>query len=230
MEKNQYKLCFEVLRRFNKTGILDGLILIGSWCLYFYKDYFENIPYTDIATIRTRDIDFLVPIPARIKKEVDIPKMLEDLGFVIEFKGSKGYIKLDHPDLILEFLVPEKGRGSDKPYRLPQLGMNATPLRFLSFLTDNVIRVKVEDFYINVPHPANFALHKLIIFSRKSKEDKALKDRNTAIEILKALFNKKEARIVKSTFNYMPQKWQKKILDNLKSIEEPEIVKTLMVF
>ncbi|MDP2911532.1 MAG: GSU2403 family nucleotidyltransferase fold protein, partial [Candidatus Omnitrophota bacterium] len=138
MEKNQYKLCFEVLRRFNKAGILDGLILIGSWCLYFYKDYFENISYIDISTIRTRDIDFLVPIPARIKKEADIPNLLKDLGFVIEFKGSKGYIKLDHPDLIVEFLVPEKGRGSDKPYRLPQLGMNATPLRFLSFLTDNV--------------------------------------------------------------------------------------------
>ncbi|MBU1912537.1 MAG: nucleotidyltransferase domain-containing protein [Candidatus Omnitrophica bacterium] len=228
MEKKQYELCVEVLRRFNKAGILDGLILIGSWCLYFYKGYFKNISYIDISTIRTRDIDFLVPIPARIKKEVDIPKLLEDLGFVIEFKGSKGYIKLDHPDLIVEFLVPEKGRGSGRPYKLPQLGMNATPLRFLSFLTDNVIRVKVEDFYINVPHPANFALHKLIIFSRRAKEDKALKDKNTAIEILKALFNKGEVRIVKSIFNSMLQKWQKKILDNLDSIGEQEIAKILI--
>jgi len=228
VEKNQYKLCFEVLRRFNKASILDGLILIGSWCLYFYKDYFKNISYIDISTIRTRDMDFLVPIPVRIKKEVDIPKMLRDLGFIIEFKGSKGYIKLDHPDLILEFLVPEKGRGSDKPYRLPQLGMNATPLRFLSFLADNLIRVKVEDFYINVPHPANFALHKLIIFSRRTKEDKALKDKNTAVAILKALFNKGEKRIVNSIFNSIPQKWQKKILDNLKSIGEQEIAKILI--
>ncbi len=228
MEKNQYKLCLEVLRRFNKAGILDGLILIGSWCLYFYKDYFENMPYIDISTIKTRDIDFLVPIPAKIKEEVDIPELLKNLGFVIDFKGSKGYIKLDHPDLIVEFLVPEKGRGSDKPYKLPQLGLNATPLRFLSFLTDNVIRIKVEDFYINMPHPANFALHKLIICSRRSKEDKALKDRNSAIEILKALFSKKEEHIVKSIFSSMPEKWQKKILDNLKSIEEPEIAKILI--
>lgn len=228
MEKNQYKLCMEVLRRFNKAGILDGLILIGSWCLYFYKDYFKNIPYIDIAAIKTRDIDFLVKVPVKIKKEVDIPKLLKDLGFVIDFKGSKGYIKLDHPDLILEFLVPEIGKGSDKPYRLPQLGLNATPLRFLSFLTDNIIRVKLEDFYLNIPHPANFALHKLIIFSRRLKEDKALKDKNTAIEILKALSNKGEKRIVKSIFNSMPQKWQKKILNNLKSIEEPEIANILI--
>lgn len=227
MEKNQYELCLEVLRRFNKVGILDGLIIIGSWCLYFYKDYFENISYIDIATIRTRDIDFLVPIPMRIKNEVDVPKLLKDLGFVIDFKGSEGYIKLDHPDLIVEFLVPEKGRGSGKPYKLPQLGMNATPLRFLNFLTDNVIRVKVAAFYINVPHPANFALHKLIIFSRRLKADKALKDKNTAIEILKALFTKGEERIVKSIFNSMPQKWQKKILDNLDSIGEQKIANIL---
>jgi len=227
VEKNQYKLCLEVLRRFNKAGILDGLILIGSWCLYFYKDYFENIPYIDMTTIRTRDIDFLVPIPARIKKEVDVPKLLKDLGFVIDFKGAKGYIKLDHPDLILEFLVPEKGKGSDKPRKLPLLGMNAVPLRFLSFLADNVIRVKVEDFYINVPHPVNFALHKLIIFSRRAKEDKALKDRNSAIEILKALSNKGEKRVVKSIFNSMPQKWRKKILDNLDSMGAQDISKIL---
>ncbi|MBU4312550.1 MAG: nucleotidyltransferase domain-containing protein [Candidatus Omnitrophica bacterium] len=215
MEKNQYKLCLEVLRRFNKEGILDGLILIGSWCLYFYKDYFKETPYIDIAALKTRDIDFLVPIPSKIRKSVDVPELLKDLGFVTDFKGQKGYIKLDHPDLILEFLVPEKGRGSDQPYKLPQLGINATALRFLSFLIDNVIRVKVEDFYINVPHPANFALHKLIIFQRRATEHKALKDKNTAIEVLKALFNKGDSRIVKKTLDSIPRKWKSKIMKGL---------------
>ncbi|MBU1853941.1 MAG: nucleotidyltransferase domain-containing protein [Candidatus Omnitrophica bacterium] len=215
MEKNQYKLCLEVLRRFNKAGILDRLILIGSWCLYFYKDYFKKTPYIDIAAIKTRDIDFLVPTPLKIRKSVDVPELLKDLGFVTDFKGSKGYIKLDHPDLILEFLVPEKGRGTDQPYKLPQLGLNATSLRFLSFLTDNVMRVKVEDFYLNVPHPANFALHKLIIFQRRAREHKALKDKNTAIEILKALRNKGEDHIIKKTLDAIPQKWKNKVVKGL---------------
>ncbi|MHC4122914.1 MAG: GSU2403 family nucleotidyltransferase fold protein [Planctomycetota bacterium] len=219
MEKNQYKLCLEVLRRFNKTGILDGLILIGSWCLYFYKDYFKKTPYIDITALKTRDMDFLVPIPPKIRKSVDVPELLKDLGFVTDFKGSKGYIKLDHPDLILEFLVPERGRGSDRPYKLPQLGINATSLRFLSFLIDNVIRVKVEDFYINVPHPANFALHKLIIFQRRAREHKALKDKNTAIEILKALLNKDEGRIVKKTLDSIPRKWKSKVIKGLEGEE-----------
>jgi len=215
VEKNQYKLCLEVLKRFNKAGILDGFILIGSWCLYFYKAYFKKTPYIDVSTLRTRDIDFLIPIQPKIRISVDVPELLKDLGFVTDFKGSRGYIKLDHPDLILEFLVPEKGRGDDRPYRLPQLGMNATSLRFLSFLMDNVIRIKVEDFYINVPHPANFALHKLIIFQRRTKEYKVLKDKNTAIGVLRALLDKGEGHIIKKTLGSVPQKWKKKIIKGL---------------
>ncbi|MFH1753239.1 MAG: hypothetical protein ABH875_03555 [Candidatus Omnitrophota bacterium] len=104
MEKKQYELCLEVLRRLNKAGVLNNFILIGSWCVYFYKDYFSEAPY--------------------IRGEADMPELLKDLGFVTTFKGSEGYIKLDHPDLILELLVPERGKGMNKPYPLPKLGMN----------------------------------------------------------------------------------------------------------
>ena len=130
MEKKQSDLCFEILRRFHNAGILDDLILIGSWCVYFYKEYFNDMPYIDQSTMRTRDIDFLIDKPTKIKHTVNIPELLKDLGFVTIFKGREGYIKLDHPDLMLEFLVPEKGKGTDKPVPLTKLGMNAVALRF----------------------------------------------------------------------------------------------------
>ena len=224
MEKKQSDLCLEILKRFHKAGILGNLILIGSWCLYFYKDYFSDVPYINTITLKTRDIDFLISNPSKIKGEADIPEILNDLGFVVQFKGSQGYIKLDHPDLILEFLVPERGRGIDKPYRLPNLGINAVALRFLDFLSDNTIKVKVENFYLTLPHPANFALHKLIIFQRRTKEEKAAKDRYAAIEILKALINRKETNIIRSVFNSIPQKWQKKIIKGLEEAKEDEIL------
>lgn len=227
MEKSQYKLCLEILRRFNKSGILKDFILIGSWCVYFYKDYFSNVPYIDQATIKTRDIDFLINNPSIIKQEVDVPLLLKDLGFVTMIKGSKGYIKLDHPDLLLEFLTPEKGKGTDKPVPLPKLGMNAVALRFLSFLSLNTIKVKVEDFYITLPHPANFALHKLIISQRRPKQDKAVKDRNIAIEILKALIKKDESSIIKKVFNSVPKKWQARIIKGIKMSNEAEILEIL---
>lgn len=223
MEKKQYDLCLEILRRFHREGILKDLILIGSWCVYFYKGYFGNVPYIDQATIKTRDIDFLLDDPAKIKHAVNIPELLKDLGFVTIFKGREGYIKLDHPDLILEFLVPERGKGADRPVPLPELGLNAIALRFLSFLSSNTIKVQVERFDLILPHPANFALHKLIIFQRRLKEEKAVKDRDVAIKVLKALMNKGETKIIKKVFNSLPKKWRGKIIKGLKEIMESEI-------
>lgn len=227
MEKKQYDLCLEILRRFHKEQILDNLILIGSWCVFFYKDYFSSEPRIEHIALKTRDIDFLIDAPNRITHKVDVPELLKDLGFVVDFRGDKGHIKLDHPDLILEFLVPEKGRGIDKPYRIPAFSINATALRFLDFLSSNTIKIKIEDFYLTLPHPANFALHKLIIFQRRAKKEKAEKDKNTAIEILRALINKGEADIIKNIFRSVHRKWQNKILKGLKGVGEKGIEEIL---
>lgn len=227
MEKKQYELCLEILRRFNKADILKHFILIGSWCVLFYKDYFESNDSIKYTAIKTRDIDFLISAPSKIQVNVDIPALLQDLGFMVIFRGQKGYIQLDHPDLILEFLVPEKGRGTNKPYALPQLKVNAVALRFLNFLTDSTIKVKVENFFVAVPHPANFALHKLIIFQRRRNEDKAAKDRSSAVEILKALIEKGEAQTIVKIFASVPSKWQAKIIKGLEAAGEREILNIL---
>ena len=107
--------------------------------------------------------------------------------------------------------------------------MNAVALRFLNFLTDNTIKVKVENFFVAVTHPANFALHKLIIFQRRRNEDKAVKDRNSAVEILKALIGKGEAQTVVKIFTSVPTKWQSKIIKGLETAGEKEILKILKI-
>ncbi len=203
MEK-RYALFLEVLRRFQTAGLLKELVLIGSWCQHFYRSYFTGMRYT--PTIRTRDIDFLVPVPFRIKNKVDVEELLRDEGFVVTFSGGAGYMKLMHPELIVEFLVPEKGKGSDRPYPLPQLGMNAQPLRFLDYLLQNTIRIEAEGLKINVPHPAAFALHKLIISARRTKEEKLLKDRKEALAVLTALVRKGDEGEIKSMLDRMPSR------------------------
>ena len=60
VEEKKYKLCIEVLKRFNRAGILKHLILVGSWSIYFYKYYFNSPGYSTF--IRTTDIDFLIPV------------------------------------------------------------------------------------------------------------------------------------------------------------------------
>jgi len=225
VEKNQYELCLEVLRRLNRAGVLKDVILIGSWCIPFYQSYFSGTKY--YSTIRTRDIDFLIPHPRNIRAKVDIPGLLKDLGFIIGYKGAKGYIKLEHPDLVVEFLSPERGKGTDKPIPIPKLGVNAVALRFLNMLTENTIKITIENFEVWLSHPVNFALHKLIIFQRRLKEDKAAKDRNAAIEILKALISKGETATIKHVFNSMIPKWQKKVIVGLEEVREKDILNIL---
>jgi len=223
--EKRYALFLEVLRRFQAAGLLKELILIGSWCQHFYRSYFTGLRYT--PTIRTRDIDFLVPVPFRFKNKVDVEELLRDEGFVVTFSGGAGYMKLMHPDLIVEFLVPEKGKGSDRPYPLPQLSMNAQPLRFLDYLLQNTIRIEAEGLKINVPHPAAFALHKLIISARRTKEEKLVKDRKEALAILTALVRKGDAGEIRKMFEKMPTGWRKKVLDALTETDNVEIMRIL---
>lgn len=60
MEKKTFNICLEVLKRLEKASVLKHIVLIGSWAIYLYKYYFESKKYS--TYIRTRDIDFLIPV------------------------------------------------------------------------------------------------------------------------------------------------------------------------
>ncbi len=169
METNQYRLCEEILRRLHGAGVLDGLVVAGSWCMVFYQAYFDSKNFT--PTIRTRDLDLAVPIPKQFTSKTDITELLGDLGFVTDFRGSEGYMRLMHPDLILEFLVPERGRGSDEAFDIPELGVNAQRLRFLDLSLTDTIAVNYRGIPLRLPHPVRFALHKLIVAGRRKNEN-----------------------------------------------------------
>jgi len=225
VEKKQYELCVEVLRRLNKAGVLKNLILVGSWCIPFYTNYFKNVKYA--SSIRTRDVDFMVPGQIHIRTKVDLVELLKDLGFVVGFQGREGYIRLDHPELAIEFLVPERGRGSNKPFPLKEIGINAQPLRYLNLLTQHVIQAKVEGIAITLPHPVIFAFHKLIIAQFRKNADKVAKDNETALRILKAVIDKGELPAIKRIFNSMLPKWREKVLKAIRMEGESELLQIL---
>ncbi len=213
MEKSQYELCVEVLRRLNRAGVLKHVILVGSWCTLLYQGYFTSRAYA--PSLKTRDIDLLIPRPSTLDSRTNVADLLKDLGFVVGFAGQEGYIRREHPQLIVEFLVPERGRPSDKPYPLPKLGLNAQALRFLDFLAQNMITVKLQEIPVIVPHPAHFALHKLLVLSRRPTPEKRAKDREAALRILRALLDKGEEDLVKSIFHVMPQRWRTRVKKEL---------------
>ena len=224
MVKKQSDLYRDVLRRLAEEGVLSHVVLIGSWCGQLYRDYFKTKKYT--PTIRTRDIDFLIPIPPRFDKKVDLQEVFQTLGFNIAFQGRGGYIRFEHPNLIIEFLVPERGRGTDKPYPVPTLGINAQPLRFLDILAQDTIRVPFDNITVTVPHPANFAVHKLIISTRRAKSEKRDKDRALAVEILRTLHDVGKADSITNLLQSLPKNWQKLARQALTETPHPDTLDT----
>jgi len=216
VDANQYKLLQEVLFRLDRSKVLEDLVLVGGWCVYFYREYYFKKSF--ISPFRTPDLDFLVPHPDRLHVQADIPGLLEDLGFVRDFRGEQGYLQLSHPDLRIEFLVHEKGRGTAGPVALKAWKMNAQPLRFMDVLLSRMVELKVENVKIRVPHPACFSFQKLIISSRRTGRSahKAENDRKSAIEVLKELLRQKdEGRIIKDVFAKLGLKQQRQILKML---------------
>ena len=215
---SQRTLCRSVLERLAQAGGLGDVVLIGSWCLEGYKGYFGRT--TPLTTLRTRDIDFLVPQPMHMHASADVPALLEDLGFVTDFHRG-GYIRLIHPELIVEFLVPERGRGTDRPVRLPRLGINAQALRFLNVLEEHTITATLEGVQVRMPHPAAFALHKLLIAPRRQGHaGKQAKDVEAAMAVLDALRAHGDEKSVRQHFTSMPPRWQARIRQELKARQE----------
>jgi hypothetical protein len=225
VEKKKYDLCMIVLHRLQDAGILEEVVLVGSWCMLFYETHFESIAYH--SPIHTRDIDFVVPHPGQLRHSVDIPELLKDLGFIIGFAGEQGYIKLQHPELIVAFLVPEHGRGREVPYPLPKLGLNAEPLRFLDLLCANTITCDRDGLILRAPHPACFALHKLLICHRRRNKEKAEKDQQTAVYVLRRLIENNEWAVVLSVFGGLRLGWKKTIAVVLREIGETELADRL---
>jgi hypothetical protein len=222
MQSKQSELCCEVLRRLDREGVLKHTVLIGSWCLLAYESFFTDTQYR--PGIRTRDIDLLIPTPTRFDHDVDLEALLHDIDFVISHKGRDGYIRFVHEDLMVEFIVPERGRASDKPFPLPELGVNAQPLRFMDFLADNTIRLWFGDVRVSVPHPANFALLKLIVSERRAKPVKRDNDQRQAVEVLRALLDSGRQNMLRKVFSSMPKKWQKTVLKQLSELPLAEEV------
>lgn len=144
----QFGLFHKTVNTLGEAGILDDLILIGSWCLYFYRIIFNDSD--NIPLIRTVDLDFLLRNPPKISSNVDVSSLLIQLGFTEEYSLMQGFSKFIHPDLEVEFLIPEKGRGKDGPHRIEKININAQGLRYVGILQDHTMKVPFGEFSENL--------------------------------------------------------------------------------
>lgn len=215
---DQRELFLKVLAEFQEAGVLKDLVLIGSWCHYFYRAYFDDAP--EIPLVRTLDLDFLIPGPRPAR--ADIPGVLAALDFKAVRQYPSGLVKYGHPDLEVEFLVPERGKGSDRPVRIDALGVNAQALGFLGILADHAMEIKHGGVAVLVPEPAAYVLHKFIIARRRARKEKEERDLRAAKELGEFILRyENQQSMLREIFSSFPNRWQQKVIDSVKSESKP---------
>jgi len=189
---------FRVIRRLLDHGFFKaGGVLVGTHAFLAYGNLL-GVSWGDAS--RTQDVDFAhagksvsIALPANI--EVDVHRAIESLemGFLpissLAGKAGATYLNPKEPDFRLDFLTP-RHRGGDTPIEHPQLRVTLQPLRFIEYPLENVVQVAIFSAegtgVVNVPHPARYALHKLLVYGERSGSyiQKANKDLAQAAALL----------------------------------------------
>ena len=218
MEK-EHDLFFAILTRLDKAEVLRNIILIGGWCPLVYKEFFGNP--IEISMQRTADLDLLIPNPPRIHKDVDVPLIFEELGFDRKVSLLDGYEKYVHPDIEVEFLTPERGRGRGKPYTIDRLHINAQGLRYLDLIQSHVMKTSYKGIPINVPEPTAYVLHKFIVSDRRKKSFKREKDIETARQLGEYLLEQEnQKKEMQKIYLSMPKKWKRDLMKIVRGASE----------
>ncbi|MBI5445378.1 MAG: nucleotidyltransferase domain-containing protein, partial [Deltaproteobacteria bacterium] len=153
----------------------------------------------DHAALRTQDIDLAadsvlgVAVPADLQD--DVPSTLErlEMGFLpvppLNSKAPSTSFRTRGGLLRLDLLTVVKRANRTEPVFLPQLKASAMPLPFMDYLLEEPIRAAVVDrggVLVNVPSPARFALHKLLVMGERSAAfaTKAEKDFSQSAQML----------------------------------------------
>lgn len=164
---------------------------------------------------------FFVPNPPRIHKEIDVSLILNKLGFDRKVSPLDGYEKYVHPDLEVEFLTPERGRGRERPYTIDKLHVNAQGLRYLDLIQSHVMETSFRRILLNVPEPAAYVLHKFIVSDRRKKTFKKEKDIETARQIGEYLLeHENQRKKMREIYLGMPAKWKKDLMKIVKGASE----------
>jgi hypothetical protein len=173
----------KVIALLEKSGMfLAGGIVIGTLA---FRTYANMLGVAWHSQLQTRDIDlasdykFPIIIP-RGKSPINLSEILfnSGMGFLevpaLNHKSPSTKFKIQGQELSVELLTPMRGRETATPVKIPELSAFAEPVRFLDYLLDDLqpaVLLYKHGVLINVPAPARFAFHKLVVSQRRRVGD-----------------------------------------------------------
>jgi hypothetical protein len=189
---------FRVLRRLADYGFFQaGGVLIG---IHAFLAYGNMLGARWGGQDRTQDIDFahagksvslLLPSDVEVRTDDAIASL--QMGFLpvagLDEKSGGTYLIPSEPEFRLDFLTPMH-RGGDRPFLHPKLHVVMQPLPFMEYslaaLEQAALPCTSGAVLVNVPDPARFALHKLLVHGERktSFRAKSAKDLAQAAHLL----------------------------------------------
>lgn len=166
---------FRILRRLEEYGFFKaGGVLIGTHAFLCYGNML-GVAWHNANS--TQDVDFgdkgrsvSLALPSNLKLDVHDAISSLEMGFLPSSKldGLVGgsYVIPHQPDFRIDFITTE-GRDRSDLINFPNLNVAMIPLPFMEFSLQDISQAALlaEEGAIlaNVPNPARFALHKLIV-------------------------------------------------------------------
>ena len=195
-----------VIRRLAEYGFFAaGGVLIGTHAFLAYGNML-GVRWGDAS--RTQDVDFAhagknlaLALPSNI--EVRTHDAIESLKMgLLPISGLSGksgatYLAPRDPAFRLDFLTTLH-RNGEVPYEHPKLHVTLQPLKFMEFSLAQIQQAVLFNaeggIVVNVPHPARYALHKLLVYGEREGTfaAKAGKDLMQAASLL-TLFKERRA-------------------------------------
>lgn len=221
---------FELLER---AGVfLAGGVLIGSHAFTVYGNMLGV--HWKSETTRTQDVDIASDYRVQIgitDRKISLRQVLMDseLGFVevpaLDRKSPSTGFRIAGKQVSVELLTPMVGKTSAKPVPIASLGAYAEPIRFLDYLLVDpqpAVLVARAGMLVNVPLPARYALHKLVIAERRSPafHTKTQKDISQAAQLIEALRRDRpgDLRLAWEAAQRQPQKFTQQLQAGLKRL------------
>ncbi|MBE9639256.1 GSU2403 family nucleotidyltransferase fold protein [Salipiger mangrovisoli] len=217
-----------LLLAFARAGVFRlGGTLIGTGAYGLYQGEL-GVRFDSDELAQTGDIDFAnferlsVALGDRVEEEPG--EILRSMKFeavpgvydrqIWKWRQSGG-------EAMVEFLTPAFGDEGIKP--LPALGVSAQALNYLNFLIAEPIHALAlyrSGVLVQVPRPERFAIHKLIVASRRHggpDEAKARKDRAQAEFLIRILAEDRPEDLAEAYDHALSQgpRWRERIASSL---------------
>lgn len=222
-----------VLEVLAQSGVfLAGGVLVGSHAFNTYGNML-GVKW-DSAAMQTQDMDLASQRHIEVALRQDAPDvksvLLESgMGFfevpALNPKQPSTSFKVRGQEFHVDLLTPSQGGESGKPVYLPHFHSHAHPMRFLDYLLDDsqgaVVPIR-SGIFVSVPHPARFALHKLVVSRRRpvAQQIKARKDVQQATELLSLLLEDRpgDIWIALEAAQAMPDKFLSQLAEGIEQL------------